>query len=74
MCVATPVKLKKIDGKKGVIESEGEEKAVDLSLVESPKIGDWLLVHGEMAVGKVDADEAKEILDLAKQCQHQHEH
>lgn len=72
MCVATPVRLIKIDGRKGIIKSEGEEKAVDLSLVEEPKINDWLLVHGEMAVGKIDADEAKEILKLAKQCQHSH--
>lgn len=72
MCVATPVKLIKIEGKKGFVENESKKKVVDLSLVEEPKKGDWLLVHGEMAIGKVDASEADEILKLAKQCQHSH--
>ena len=70
MCLAIPVKvIKKIDQYKYKIE---DGRSVDVSLIPDVKVGDWLLCHADLAVNKVDAKEAKDILKLANKCTHQH--
>jgi len=64
MCLATPMKLVKIDGEKGFVEHGGKEYSVSLSLIELPKVGDWLLAHGEIAVSRVPEEDALEIIEL----------
>jgi hydrogenase expression/formation protein HypC len=64
MCLATPLKIKEIKGEKAVVESGGHSHIVDLSLIKDPKIGDYVLVHGEMAINKVDEKDAKKILEI----------
>jgi len=68
MCIATPVKIKKVEGKRAFI-ADGRE--VDISLVQNAKTGDWLLCHANLAINKVEENEAKEILKLNKMCAHQ---
>lgn len=72
MCLATPVKIKRlaISDKRLAILDQGRE--VDISLVPSAKKGDWLLCHGDLAINKIDEDEAKTILEMIRSCQHQH--
>lgn len=66
MCLATPVKLKKIDGNFGYIDNDGTEVKISLSLISKPKVGDWLLTHGGLAINKLDEKQAKEILKLVE--------
>ena len=66
MCLATPVKLKKIEKDFGFVENGGTEVKVSLSLISKPKVGDWLLIHGGLAINKLDDKQAKEILKLIK--------
>lgn len=72
MCLATPMELKRIEGEWGFIEHDGHEHKVTLSLIENPKVGDWLLAHGELAVSRIEVDEAKRILSLVTQSRHTH--
>lgn len=67
MCLATPVKIKKIENNRALLEN-GQE--VDVSLVDSPSPGEWLLCHADLAINKVEEKEAKEILKLVKECTH----
>ncbi len=68
MCIATPVKIiKKIDDKRCEVEGG---RIVDLSLVPDTQKGDWLLCHADLAINKVEAKEAKDILKLNKACFH----
>ncbi len=70
MCLAIPVKVKKIVGQKAEIE---DGKKIDISLVQGLKPGDYLLVHADLAINKLSKKEAKEIIELTKECPHHHD-
>jgi len=70
MCLATPMKLSKIEGEYGFVEHNGKEYRVELSLIDEPKVGDWLLAHGEIAVNKVSDKDATDILELITKSEH----
>ena len=69
MCLATPVKIKKIKGNKAEIENG---KTIDISLVSDLKSGDYILAHDNLAINKINSKEAKQILKLVKSCHHKH--
>lgn len=72
MCMATPVRVKsKIKNQKSKIKIE-DGKIIDISLTPDAKVGDWLLVHGDLAVNKISDEEAKNIFGLIKKCAHHH--
>ena len=64
MCLATPMKLIRVDGDNGFVEHGGKEYPVSLSLIDLPRVGDWLLAHGEIAVSRVPEEDALEIIEL----------
>lgn len=66
MCLATPAKIKSIKENKAKVEDSHGSREVSLELIKGPKIGDYLLVHGDLAINKIDKKEAKEILKLNK--------
>ncbi|TSC97500.1 MAG: hypothetical protein CEN88_13 [Candidatus Berkelbacteria bacterium Licking1014_2] len=69
MCLATPIKIKQIKDKQALVD---KNRWVDISLIQPPpKIGDYLLSTHNIAINRLDAAAAKEILSLADQCQHQ---
>ena len=71
MCLAIPVKVKKIAGQKAELK---DGKKVDISLVQDLKPGDYLLVHENLAINKISKKEADQILELAGKCHHHHNH
>ena len=71
MCLAVPVKVKKITGRKAEIE---DGKKIDITLVQNLKAGDYLLVHEYLAINKISKKEADQILELAEKCHHHHTH
>jgi len=72
MCLATPVQIKlKVKSEKFKVIVD-HDKEVDISLVPDAKKGDWLLCHGNLAINRIDADEAKNILKMIKSCHHKH--
>lgn len=70
MCLATPIQIRSMV--QGLRCKVDDDKIVDVSLVSDAKKGDRLICHGNMAINKIDAEEAKTILDMIKSCQHQH--
>jgi len=58
------MKLVRVDGENGFVEHAGKEYPVSLSLIDLPKVGDWLLAHGEIAVSRVPEQDALEIIEL----------
>jgi hydrogenase expression/formation protein HypC len=59
------MRLVAIEGElSGTAELEGARHAVDLSLVDDPRIGDWLIVHAGFAIERLDEEEAQARLDL----------
>lgn len=64
MCLAAPMELVSLDGADGVAESGGVRYAIRLDLLESPRVGDYVLVHAGYAIQQLDADSARETLAL----------
>lgn len=66
MCVATPLKIKKIEGTKGIVDHDGKDFDVSLHLTPKAKRGDWILAHGEIAISILPENEALDILELVR--------
>lgn len=64
MCLAFPVKIIKILGKFAEVKDNHGIKKVQLILIKEPRVGDYLLAHGDLAISKLDEKEAKEIIRL----------
>ncbi|MBF0142097.1 MAG: HypC/HybG/HupF family hydrogenase formation chaperone [Magnetococcales bacterium] len=65
MCLAVPMQLVAVEENgMGVVEQDGIRFGVGLMLVESPAIGDYLLVHAGYAIEKLDTAEADARLAL----------
>lgn len=67
MCLATPARIVSIKGKMAEVEDDHGKKKVHLALIKKPKIGDYLLAHGDLAISKIDEKEAQEIINLISQ-------
>lgn len=54
---ALPVKVVQVDSDSAlaVVEIDGQETEADISLVERVAVGDIILVHGGVALGRVDS-------------------
>lgn len=63
MCLTIPLKIKSIAGKTARL-SDGRE--VNLALITNPQPGDWVLANADLAVSKVSAKEAQEIINYLK--------
>lgn len=65
MCLAVPMQITEIwDNGIGVGELDGSRHEVDLSLLDAPKSGDFVIVHAGYAIEKLDIAEANERLKL----------
>ncbi len=65
MCLAVPMKLASVDETGvGVGDLDGSRHEVDLSLIEDPQTGDYVIVHAGFAIEKLDEEEANERLKL----------
>ncbi len=64
MCLATPSKVIKIEKDEAIVQSGHHQHRVNLDLIKDVKIGDYLLIHNEMALNKMPQTEAKKILKM----------
>ena len=63
MCLAVPAKILEInDSDTALCDFNGVQKDVNVSLINDPKPGDWVIVHVGFALNRIDADEAQETL------------
>lgn len=67
MCLAVPMKLESIDGDIGIVNIDGVKRRVGLTLLDTPSIGDYLLVHAGFAIKVIDATQAQKTLQLFKE-------
>lgn len=64
MCLAVPMELMSIAGELGVVELGGARTEVRLTLLEEPKVGDFVIVHAGFAIQKLDREQAEKDLAL----------
>lgn len=62
MCLAVPMKIihmeKDLQQTLGEVDLDGSSYQVDLSLVDQPEIGDYVIVHAGIAIEKLNREEA----------------
>jgi hydrogenase expression/formation protein HypC len=70
MCLAVPLEIVSLTaGQKAVVRRGADPRGegtleIDVSLLDAPRIGDFVLVHAGYAIGIVDRLEAEETLRL----------
>ena len=68
MCLAVPMQLVSISpqgialGRHGTVEVE-----FSVELLDSPKLGEWALVHAGVAIERIDEDEARATIAMLKE-------
>ena len=68
MCLAIPGKVvEREEGNLAKMDILGVTREVSLDLTPSAKPGDYVLIHAGFAIEVVDADYAKETIELVKQ-------
>ena len=64
MCLAVPGKIIKIKEDKALVNFDGLEKEINISLIDPPKKGDFVIVHTGFAIQKINSKRAQEIIRL----------
>jgi len=64
MCLAIPMKVVEVNENKGVVETGGILKAVDISLLTQLQAGDYVIVHAGFAIERMNEAEALKTLDF----------
>jgi hydrogenase expression/formation protein HypC len=56
--------VKILDHGKALVEQDELATEVDLTLIEDPKVGDYVIIHAGYAIDLLDLEEAEERLKL----------
>ena len=64
MCLAIPLKVKKINGDFATVESGRLLRNVNIQMLSGLKPGDYVLVHAGFAIQKIDPKQAKQTLRI----------
>lgn len=68
MCLAVPGEIKKIlDGGRAVADFMGVERVVALDLLESVRVGDYVIVHAGFAINRLNEEEARETIECFRE-------
>jgi hydrogenase expression/formation protein HypC len=52
------------DDTTGIVNAEGARRRIDLSLLDSPRCGEYVIVHAGFAIERLDEQDAAERLAL----------
>ena len=64
MCLAFPMRIKKIEKDTALVESDGLGRRINIQFLKNVKIGDYIIVHAGFAIEKIDEKRAGETLGL----------
>lgn len=64
MCLSVPAKIVKLKGSLATVDVMGNRREADVSLVEEPQLGDYVLVHAGFALEKMSPEDAAESLRI----------
>ena len=66
MCIAIPGEIIELTNNNAKVTMMGAETIVNIQLIESPKIGDFVLIHAGCAIEKVDKNYSDNYFDMIK--------
>ncbi|MFH0764541.1 MAG: HypC/HybG/HupF family hydrogenase formation chaperone [Candidatus Omnitrophota bacterium] len=61
------MKVMKISGDEGLVESGGLRKPANFSLLKNVRAGDYILMHAGFAIEKIKESEAKKTLKVLRE-------
>jgi hydrogenase expression/formation protein HypC len=64
MCLAIPMKIKKIKGEFAEVEAGRLIRSVNIQMLPDLQAGDYVIVHAGFAIQKIDPKKAKDTLRL----------
>ena len=65
MCLAVPAQIVEVlDDGLARCDFNGVKKEVNVSLIEAPQSGDWVIVHVGFALNRIDEQQALETLKM----------
>ena len=67
MCLAIPMKIKKLLGEFAEVESGRLIRTINIQMLLHLKVGDYVLVHAGFAIQIVDPESAKETLRMVEE-------
>ncbi|MCO4793420.1 MAG: HypC/HybG/HupF family hydrogenase formation chaperone [Bacteriovoracaceae bacterium] len=67
MCLAIPSQIIELNGDFAKVTLQESCFQVDISFLDNPQIGDWVIVHAGVALSIVDESELKEIQQLVEE-------
>jgi len=56
--------VEKENDENGIAELEGVRHVVNISLIDQPEVGDYLIIHAGFAIERLDQEEAEKRLRL----------
>lgn len=62
MCLAIPMRIKKIEGNFAIVETARLTRRINIEMVSSLKVGDYVIVHAGFAIQKIDKEAAEQTL------------
>ena len=63
MCLAIPLKLVEIDGKRAVGEAMGMRRELRVDFIDKPKLGEYVIVHAGFAIERLGEQQALDDLE-----------
>ena len=68
MCLGIPAKIVSVDKEKqGEVDYLGTRVKASFLFLDSPQVGDWVIVHAGFAISSLDEKEAQETLSLLRE-------
>jgi hydrogenase expression/formation protein HypC len=64
MCYAIPAKILTIKGEEASVDYGGITKTINITLLEKPSVGDFILIHAGFGIEKLDKRSAEESLKI----------
>lgn len=60
MCLAVPAQLIEVDGDAAVASLHGNSLSINVSLIDQPRVGDWVLLHAGFAIQRLEGTDLEE--------------
>lgn len=70
MCLAMPMKIKKINGSSAECEAGGPTQTVRVDFIQNACPGDYVMVHAGFAIEKMSEKEARDNMELLEEIKH----
>jgi len=67
MCLAIPMKIKKLKGEFAEVESGRLIRTINIQMLPHLKVGEYVLVHAGFAIQRIDPESAKETLRMVEE-------